>query len=138
MGKNARAVGQKQWDSRRKCWVAWSGRRWHPAVYSGNLAATFSPEPLDSGRTVDAAERARLLEQVIGAEALNGADVVHRGPTYAVFSRLRPISHSAHLLLSIVTLGVWSIVWIALSIGRTHDRHRIDVDVHGHAWARLT
>lgn len=106
-------------------------------MYSGSLAATFSPEPLEASPTVDAAERNRLLDQVIGAEALRGADVVHRGPAYAVFSRLRPISHATHLLLSIVTLGVWSIAWIAVSIGRTHDRHRIDVDVHGHAWASL-
>lgn len=129
-------VGQQRWNARSGRWQSWTGRRWEQALFSSSPQTLCSPTPLTDAPVVDAAERERLLDQVIEASALQGADVVARHPARAVFSTTRPVSHVVHLLLTILSAGVWGIAWIALASGREDVRWVVSVDDRGHAWRR--
>ena len=95
-----------------------------------------SPATFDSEPPVDAEKRERLLKKVVTEEVLAGATVVHQDRFFAIFSVRKKVRHVQHALLSILTLGLWTTVWIVLTIARREDRFRVDIDPWGNAWAQ--
>jgi hypothetical protein len=41
-----------------------------------------------------------------------------------------------HLFLTLLTGGLWAVVWIAVTLGRGEDRVLLDADAWGNIWAR--
>ena len=66
----------------------------------------------------------------------NRATVVFDGPSGVVLAYRRPISHLFHAAMTLVTGGLWSVVWLALALGRREDRVRLEADRWGNVWAR--
>lgn len=56
------------------------------------------------------------LDQAVGQYVKWGWRVESRSPTQAVMVRGRRTNHILHLILTLVTLGVWAIVWICVAI----------------------
>ncbi len=84
-----------------------------------------STEPLSDER------RSELLDQVLAQKTLQGSTVVHRADHYAVISVGSKPNHVLHLLLSILTLGLWLIVWLIVAIAGGESQYAITVDEHG-------
>jgi hypothetical protein len=115
-------------------WERFNGRRWAPAAYSADKAALHRPADLRTGPVLPGDQRTRLLDQVLDEELLKGAGVLARRPFEATLAYRRPVSHVLHAILSVVTGGLWVVVWIVMAIARTDDRVRLEVDPQGHVW----
>lgn len=88
---------------------------------------------LDTPRTRTPDERKAFLARAVGMEVQRGWHVQSQTDYQAVI--IKPgtkVNHILHLILTLVTLGVWSLVWIVVAV--THKReHRavLDVDQFG-------
>lgn len=82
-------------------------------------------------QTVSADERRAVLANVIGAEIRRGWRVESQSDFQATFIRGHRPNHVLHLLLTIVTLGLWVIVWILVSISSKEVRTVVTVDEYG-------
>jgi hypothetical protein len=51
--------------------------------------------------------------------------------TYAIVVGGKPVNHILHLILTLLTLGVWVFVWIAMVIFGGETRYKISVDEYG-------
>lgn len=134
MAKSAVQTGQMRWDEKSRRWVRFSGRGWAPALYSLSPDTLNQPEPLAQRAAVAEHKRQRLLAKAVTEELMRGAVVYQQEPLYAVLGHKRPVSHLTHLLVTIVTLGLWSTVWLIMAIARREDRIRLDVDEWGNVW----
>ena len=127
-------VGDYRWDGKR--WRRWTGRRWASAAYSADLAALHRPERFDLGRRITESQRQRVLDLAVERQVLDeGASVVHAGPHGTVLAYKRPVSHLAHAIGTLVTGGLWVVVWLVCAIARSEDRVRLECDPWGHVWA---
>jgi len=66
----------------------------------------------------------------------NSATVVFDGPNGIVLAYPRRIAHLFHAVMTIVTAGVWAVVWLAIALGRREDRVLLEADSWGNVWAR--
>jgi hypothetical protein len=76
-------------------------------------------------------ERKELLARAISSEVAAGARVESQGDFQAVVVHGKPVNHILHLILTIVTLGLWVLVWIALAIVGGEKRSMVTVDPYG-------
>jgi hypothetical protein len=96
---------------------------------------------LRSGRRVRGDElgddaRARVLALAVEDQVLtSGATVVHQGPSGVVLSYRRRPAHVAHAAMTLVTGGIWALVWLASALSERQDRFLLEADAWGHAWA---
>lgn len=125
-------MGTLRWDG--KAWRRWNGRRWAKAPYSPDRMRLTLPMPLREDPTIPHSRREHLLAQAVAAEVASGADVVLPGSVTTVVGRRRRVSHLVHALLTLLTMGMWAVVWIAMCLARTRDRVRLEVDEWGHVW----
>ncbi len=49
----------------------------------------------------------------------------------------RRVSHGMHAGLTLLTGGLWAVVWLALALGRREDRVRLEADAWGNVWVGL-
>jgi hypothetical protein len=92
------------------------------------------PSPLGSRPPVTADKRERLLAKAVTEELMRGGVVYQQQPLSAVLGHKRPVSHLLHFVLTVLTLGIWSTVWLIMAIARREDRIRLDVDDWGNVW----
>jgi len=86
---------------------------------------TLAHEPV----TLD--QRSQLLGQAVSSATRQGWRVVSQAQTQAQLVKGKPTNHILHLILSIITLGVWLIVWIAMVIFGGEKQKFISVDEYG-------
>lgn len=82
-------------------------------------AQALSGEPTD-------AQRKQALAAAVSREIGGGWNVQSQTDYQAVL--VRPgtkVNHILHLILTILTLGVWLLVWIPLSIMRKREKHKV-------------
>jgi hypothetical protein len=132
--KAEKVLGAAQWSASAKEWRRWSGRNWLPAMYSRDPAALRSEQGPFASPPVDGDKRARFLEKAVAEEILRGGTPVLREPYAVVMSYKRPVSHVAHAVASVLTLGLWTTVWIVMAIARKEDRVRLEVDQWCNIW----
>ena len=82
----------------------------------GSVASKRTPE-----------ERKQLLENSILRHVEQGWRVESRGEFYATLVKGDPINHILHLLLSLVTAGLWLIVWLIMGVQGGQERKTITV-----------
>lgn len=120
----------------RTSWRRWSGHRWAKPVYSLQRELIIGePGPETWPRlTRERLDRglALAVERQVNE---NAAHVDHEGPHGVVLSYQRRVSHLLHAFLTLLSGGLWGIVWIVVALSRRHDRVRLEIDSWGHVWA---
>lgn len=128
-------AGDMRWDGER--WRRWSGRSWAHAAYSFRPDRLRDAGPLHGDPVVDEDARRRALslavEDQVGAR---GASVVHDGPSGVVLGYQQPVSHLFHAVMTLLTGGLWGLVWLAMVLKRSENRMRLEVDAWGNVWPR--
>ncbi len=84
---------------------------------------------------VDDERRARILAYAVEDQVSdNGAVVLYEGPRGIAVAYRRRVSHVLHAVLTVLTSGLWAVVWLAAVAGRREDRFRLEVDRWGNVW----
>lgn len=86
-------------------------------------------EPAAHGCSDD--ERAARLNRVVIGQQSQGATLVASDGTMAVLATGKPVNHILHLILSVLTLGIWLLVWILLAMTGGEKRYVLRVDDAG-------
>ena len=87
------------------------------------------PEPSTSKLSV--AKRKELLDQALVRNTGAFARVETRSDIEATLVTGKPVNHILHLILSLVTLGLWLIVWFFMAITGGEKTLRVSVDDYG-------
>lgn len=94
-------------------------------------AAPLAPTVMRSVEPAGPDDRKRALAHAITQEVAYGRRVESQSDYQAVVVRGRRPNHLLHLLLTIVTLGLWAIVWILVAIFGGEKRTVLQVDEFG-------
>ena len=81
---------------------------------------------------LSAAERKAVLDQQI-AEIVRKPHrtIEHRSDFAVIVARGKPVNHILHLLLTVVTMGLWALVWLAIALGGGVKRAQVEVTPTG-------
>ena len=79
----------------------------------------------------DADRKAILDDEVALVLQRKKRRLEHRSDFQAIIVRGKPINHILHLLLSVFTLGLWLIVWLAIAGSGGEKRAAMQVDRYG-------
>jgi len=128
-------AGDMRWDG--TSWKRWSGRRWTRAAYSLHPELLTDPGSFQQRPPITEKRRHRALSLAVEDQvAANAATVVLDGPSGVVLAYRRPVSHFLHAVMTLLTGGLWAVVWLALALGAREDRVRLEADLWGNVWAR--
>jgi len=122
------------WDKRQSLWARHDGKRLRQAIISADLPALRDPAPIDSHADATPVRRARALDQAIEECLMAGGTVLQKGQFSAIIGQKKPMQHAWHILLSVVTLGLWLTPYLIMAVVRKDMRYRIEVDQWGHVW----
>jgi len=86
-------------------------------------------QPTTSRRSGE--DRQETLARTVNAEVAQGARVESQTGHSAVLVRGRRVNHVLHLILSLITIGLWFIVWIIISLSGGEKRKMVTVDEYG-------
>ena len=123
-----------RWDPAMLRWTRFAGGTYWPAVYSGAEDWLRSEHAFHPANVMDDAKRERIFEKAMTEELLQGSNVLQRDSFSAVVGRTKRVSHGLHAFLTVITLGMWSVVWIVMSVARKEIRTRLSIDRWGHVW----
>lgn len=88
----------------------------------------------DAPQHMSADDRKAVLARAVATDVRSGWHVQSQTDYQAVL--LKPgtkVNHVLHLILTLITLGIWAIVWILVALTHRRDRHRVvSVDPYGH------
>lgn len=103
-----------------------------PAQAPG-MAESQTPTAPDetSSSTVSAERRKMALSQAIARDVALGYRIESQSDYQAVMVKGKKVSHLLHLVLTILTAGLWGLVWIALWIINRERREILQVDEYG-------
>lgn len=87
----------------------WTGTEWANDWRPRAAPEHAAPAPPASGDELGAA---------IAAYVAQGARVAYRDGRRAVLTVTRPFNHTVHIILSVLTLGLWLIVYLAAWLAR--------------------
>jgi hypothetical protein len=98
--------------------------QWRPANgQSGGLAGGVQR------RTAD--ERKALLSQQVQLLVAQGRRVESQSDFQSVLVQGKPINHTLHLIITLVTCGIWGLVWLVIALTGGERREMIVVDEFG-------
>jgi cytochrome b561 len=86
-------------------------------------------EPGRSTLTME--ERQQVLNRYVAEATRQGWRVMSQAPTQAQLVSGKPTSHLLHLVLTLITLGIWAIVWILVAIFGGEKQRFVSVDEWG-------
>ncbi len=78
------------------------------------------------------------LDRAVANELAAGADLETQTSTHAVLTRGKKVNHVLHAILSVLTAGVWLIVWAILVAGNKRQRVTLFVNEHGEIERNVT
>lgn len=100
----------------------------------------FNPMPPPTGApmvppvappAMDDAQRQASLAQAVARAVAGGARVESHAPYQAVMVTGNKVNHTLHLILTLVTCGLWGFVWIALALIMKEKRTVLTIDPYG-------
>lgn len=91
------------------------------------MAVAVNEETFD----VDDRERRRRLAHHVASAVANGRRVETQSDFQAVLVRGHRPNHVLHLILSLVTFGLWVPVWLVLTVAGGEKRELLSVDEFG-------
>ena len=129
----AKRDGDLRWDG--QDWLRWTGRRWARALYSLRPDRLHHPARFADEDAVEPARSANALALAVEDQVVTrAATVVHVGPTGTVLGYRRRTSHAGHALMTLMTGGLWTPVWL-IAANRPHEvRVRLEADRWGNVW----
>jgi hypothetical protein len=74
-------------------------------------------------------QRKSRLAQAVQQEVVQGGRVESQGDYNAVIRHGKSVNHVLHLILTLVTLGTWSIVWLIMFIISATSNKTITLNV---------
>jgi hypothetical protein len=89
------------------------------------------PQPQPASEPVPHVDRSRALANSIRQHVAQGWRVESQTDTDAILVRGQRCNHVLHLLVSVLTFGIWVIVWIFMAIANAERRMSISVDDFG-------
>jgi hypothetical protein len=78
------------------------------------------------------------LDRAVANELAGGASLVSQAGTSAVLTAGRPVNHILHLILSVLTAGLWLFVWVALVLTNKKQRIVLTMDANGQVSKTVT
>ena len=100
-----------------------------PLVAAPGQQAASAPEATPARKSTEA--RKAALAQAIQNEVVQGGRVESQSDFQAVFVFGKPVNHILHLILAVVTCGIWLIVWLAMLIWGGENRVMVSIDEYG-------
>ena len=76
-------------------------------------------------------ERKALLAREVAASVGRGLRIESQSDTMAIVVSGKPVNHILHLIISVLTLGIWLIPWAIMAIAGGERRRMITVDEYG-------
>lgn len=76
--------------------------------------------------------RKELLATAVAAQVRGGWGVESQTEFQAVLVKGHRPNHLLHLILTILTLGLWLIVWVAVTLAGGEKHRVVSVDPYGH------
>ena len=76
-------------------------------------------------------ERIAALDEEVADWVRDGWRVESRSDFQAVLVTGRPVSHLLHAILAVLTLGLWLIGWLIVTVTGGEDRELVSVDPYG-------
>jgi len=86
---------------------------------------------IDTPITVEPENRKSLLAETIARDVSHGWRVESKTDYQAVLVKGNRTNHVLHLILTIITLGIWAIVWILVAVLGGEKRMVVSVDPEG-------
>lgn len=94
---------------------------------------------MSEGQTSEAApaiqrpleERKATLDRALQRLGAEGWHIETRSELQATIAKGKQINHTLHLILSIVTAGLWAIVWIVMAVRGGVKRRMVTIDEYG-------
>lgn len=112
-------------------WLASDGQ-WYPPESAAQVTSpSGGPTGAVSSTRKSSDDRKALLAQTVSSEIAQGARIESQSEYQAVLVRGKPINHILHLILTLVTCGIWGIVWIILASTGGEKRSVASVDDFG-------
>jgi len=96
-------------------------------------AALPQPTGAQASARKTAEERKELLARTLTTQIASGARVESQSDFQAVVLKGKPVNHTLHLIITLLTVGLWAPVWIALAIFGGDKRSMLTVDEYGNA-----
>lgn len=96
----------------------------------GSLESVPSAGQAGDG-TVSADDRKRKLANQIRTEVTQGARVESQGDFDAVVATGAEVNHTLHLIATVVSCGIWGIVWLVMTLTGGIKRKMVAVDDYG-------
>jgi hypothetical protein len=97
-----------------------------PTAPSQEQAA--QPPPL-ARKSVE--ERKAALAQAIQSEVVQGGRIESQSDFQAVIVFGKPVNHILHLILTVLTCGIWGVVWLGMLIWGGENRVMVSIDDYG-------
>jgi len=94
-------------------------------------AAPSAPPTAAKPERKSSDERKEALARIISAQVVEGARVESQSDYQAVLVRGYRLNNTMHLILTIVTFGLWSIVWLLLALFGGEKRRVASIDEWG-------
>ena len=113
---NVKETLKKIWD-----WFDWGGKQ------ANERQAQYMKERV---RLTDE-QRKDILDKVVLERISMGSTLVYRTDFEAVLSQSGGANHVLHFILSLLTFGLWLIVWLFIAIGNKMPRVTLKVDDYG-------
>lgn len=114
---------------------------WHPdpkgehelRYHDGtDWTADVSDAGVQAREALSATEREQILERETVKIIAGGANVLSQSATEVVYSVGKRPNHLLHLVLSLVTVGLWALfVWLPLGLFSKETRYVLRVDEQG-------
>jgi hypothetical protein len=84
----------------------------------------------DESRILDSNERKMRLGQAVQAEVMQGGVIESQSDFTAIIRYGKPINHILHLILTLLTCGLWGIVWIVIWIISNQEKKSIALQIN--------
>jgi Glyoxalase-like domain len=94
-----------------------------------DASATAPTGRRNAGLSAD--QRKATLDRTLQIQEAQGWRIEARSDFQATIAKGKPLNNMLHLLLTIVTLGIWGIVWASLAITGGVKRRTITIDEDG-------
>lgn len=116
-------------------WVEEAARNWLYENQEPPGSSSVALETRGPATIIDDNYRTQLLAQAIYSSGLR---VESQGPFNAVVVTGTPVNHILHLLLTLLTAGLWLPVWIIVAIAGGEVRYMYAVDPFGNVfWQKI-
>jgi hypothetical protein len=120
-------------------------KQWANKETSERSESPFSRPPgpdnhlaVPTNPTKSAEERKAILDSALARAGGRGWRIETRSDYQAMIARGHKVNHILHLLLSIITLGLWLIVWILLGVFGGEKRAMVTVNEQGNVQEQRT